>query len=184
MRPHKILRACAGCALASALLLFGATSYAGTGWYMTVVNNTNQTISVQNSGNDCWYANDLDKNIQIPSNSRQQLYTEMKNSGGCNKFWNGSWIQGFKIMVGNTMVLNASQNGSYDGHFGQCWVAPQAGYSFPQASTGCEESSSTITLEFDVSNTADGGYMASVPSIRCTGSIQCSMAKEEQAKSH
>lgn len=153
-------------------------SFAGTGWYMTVNNNTDQTITVQNSGNDCWYANDLDNPQPIAPNGSARIYTEMKNSGSCNKMINGVWVQGFKIMAGGNMIMNSTQNGNYDGHFGSCWIAPQSGFSFPQASVGCEEGSSTITATFNISGN-NGVYTASVPSNSCSGSVQCNLESKK-----
>ena len=149
-------------------------SFAGTGWYMTVNNNTDQTITVQNSGNDCWYANDLDNPQPIAPNGNKRIYTEMKNSGGCYSYINSNWQQGFKIMAGGNMIMNSTQNGSWDGQFGSCWIAPQSGFSFPQASVGCEEGGSTITATFNITGSG-GNYSASVPSISCSGSLQCNL---------
>jgi hypothetical protein len=170
-------------AVALAMSMVSLSSFAGTGWYMTVVNNSNQTITVANSGDDCWYVDDLGgSGVQVaPNGGQQRIYTEMKNSGGCNKFLNGSWVQGFKIMVGGQQVFNAEQLGTYDGHFGTCTIQAQSGYSFPAKSTGCEEAESTITAEFDFAGTP-GNYSASVPSITCTGSVQCHLSKKEAIK--
>lgn len=170
------------CTVVLAITMASFSSFAGTGWYMTVVNNSNQTITVANSGDDCWYVNDLGgAGVTIASGDRQRIYTEMKNSGGCNKFLNGYWVQGFKIMVGGQMVFNSEQKGTYDGHFGTCDIEAQSGYSFPTKSTGCEEAESTITAEFDFAG-QPGNYSASVASITCTGSAQCSMSRKEFIK--
>lgn len=166
------------CVVALALCTVSLSCFAGTGWYMTVVNNSNQTITVANSGDDCWYVDDLDPGVQIAPGGQQRIYTEMKNSGGCNKFLNGYWVQGFKIMVGGQQVFNAEQVGTYDGHFGTCTIQAQSGYSFPAKSTGCEAGESTITAEFDFAG-GSGSYSASVPSITCTGSAQCHLGKKE-----
>lgn len=163
-------------ALAALAFLAAACSqsFAGTGWYMTVNNNTDQTITVQNSGNDCWYPRDLDNPQPIAPGANARIYTEMKNSGGCYNSFNGSWQQGFKVVAGGNIIMNSTQNGSYDGYFGSCSIAPQSGFSFPQASVGCEAGNSTITATFNIAG-INGSYSANVSSISCSGSIQCSL---------
>ncbi|MCA3351798.1 MAG: hypothetical protein INF97_14485 [Roseomonas sp.] len=141
---------------------------------MTVYNGTDQTITVQNSGDTCWYANDLDNPKPIAPGTNAQIYTEMKNSGSCYSYINGSWVQGFKVMAGGNQIMNSIQNGDWDGKFGTCSISPQVGYSFQQASVGCEMSSSTITATFNITG-INGSYSANVSSISCSGSLQCNL---------
>lgn len=166
--------------IASISVTFGAlssTAYAGTGWYMSITNNTNEPFKVESSGADCWYSNGISQDKEVPAHKTVQIYSEVKNSGSCNKFFNGSWVQGFKLMAGDNFqnqVLNAIQTETWDGHFGQCSVGAQAGYRVAGKSISCGPASSTIKYAIDVSMDSSG-YLATVTSMECTGSLSCDL---------
>jgi hypothetical protein len=154
-----------------------SVAFAGTGWYMSITNNTKESFKVENSGSDCWYTNDINNDTEVKPGDTVQIYSEMKNSGSCNKFINGGWVQGFKLMGGGNFqnqIFNAEQNGSWDGHFGTCVVAAQAGYQLQGKTVSCGPASSTI--KYSISITEDSNTVTGlVTSMDCSGSLSCDL---------
>ena len=88
-----------------AILLGPATALAGTGVYITLVNDLPPTAGfpgypharIHNSGgSDCWYDNNLAADdLYAESNSSKQFYTEAKESGLCG----GTHVRGARIDI-------------------------------------------------------------------------------------
>ncbi|WP_062260163.1 hypothetical protein [Endozoicomonas arenosclerae] len=51
---------------------------AGTGWYVTIVNNYSEELLIHSSGNDNWYCNDFCSEQRIEPGGQRTFYTEEK----------------------------------------------------------------------------------------------------------
>ena len=66
-------------AITFSIMALPSVSYAGQGWYVTMINNNNQDAYYQGFGNeDCWYPKDFNSNFTIKKNSSIRVYTEEK----------------------------------------------------------------------------------------------------------
>ena len=59
--------------------LFGA-AHAGQGHYLTIKNDSNSDYQIHYDSKDCWYPNDLAKNVTIKKHSKKRLYSEEEES--------------------------------------------------------------------------------------------------------
>jgi hypothetical protein len=57
-------------------ILFPIFSFAGTGWYVTIINNTNENVTIEPGGNDNWYTNDLGQTQSLAAKETKTFYTE------------------------------------------------------------------------------------------------------------
>lgn len=86
---------------------FSISAFAGPGWYVTIENNSNESVTatgVGGGGNHCWYSDDLDGDGKtVAPNSTLTFYTEEDDSGGC--FFNSSpRYQRFLLKANNQQV--------------------------------------------------------------------------------
>ncbi len=65
---------------------------AGTGWFVTIINNDREILTVNSAGNDNWYCNDFCGMQKIMPMSTRTFYTEEKATN-----FNKSGIQGIDM---------------------------------------------------------------------------------------
>lgn len=70
--------------LIAALGMLSASAFAGKTWRVTIVNNTDHDLVMQNVRPDCWYPKDFYNGRRIPAGQSVLLYSEDKasSSGG------------------------------------------------------------------------------------------------------
>ena len=94
-------------------------SYAGVGWYITIVNNTSHQIIATpdgGGGSKCWYLNDLNSPAKsIQPNSSATLYTEEDNNyfhgwKGCSAsgMFSSNSYKYVEFVLNNTSITLAS----------------------------------------------------------------------------
>ncbi len=86
---------CKAVCLGTAAVLSMTTSplaQAGTGWYVTIINNDREVLSINFAGNDNWYCNDFCVNQKLNPMTQRTFYTEEKATD-----FNKSGIQGIDM---------------------------------------------------------------------------------------
>jgi hypothetical protein len=74
------------------------TVSAGAGFHIDIINNSNDTFTVTGNSNRCWYPYDLGNITTINPGNIVSIYTEAKNSGTCNTFFNKKYYQYFELV--------------------------------------------------------------------------------------
>ena len=113
--------------LIGTLMLMSVTSvaYAGTDFYITINNNTDMDVTIQNVQTSCWYSLDFSNGLKISANSQKTLHTEDKASSTSGDFCGTSHrhmtydlvgAHGVRYSAYTVVIRNAGPNDSYWGH--------------------------------------------------------------------
>ncbi len=74
---------------------------AGTGWYVTIVNQSNADLTIQPAGNDSWYCNDFCGSSTLEAGQSHRYYTEDKGGNHLNY-----GIQGIDLVGSNNQKVH------------------------------------------------------------------------------
>lgn len=121
--------------------LFSSSTYAGTGFYVDIVNYTRDSIYIDQGYNvDCWYPYSFDNETEVPAKTTRHLYTEMVASGSCMFDVN-------KQMHSNIILPDKKINMQFKFDDGYCRILLEGKEHLKES---CSSSSSTIRSRIEI----------------------------------